>query len=137
MALFGFLFTAPVLHVWYNFYPKITGAFLSLPALRKYASPNVHTICGVVLDQTIFAGSFLVSFFLIMDYADTRDLNKAKENIKSKFWPTMVVNWKIWPAAQIINFGLVPLHYRVLFANIVGLFWNSYLSYAQYKKEKK
>lgn len=44
-----------------------------------------------------------------------------------------MTNWKIWPAATMINFMYVPMQYRVLFANFIGLFWNIYLSYITYR----
>ena len=34
---------------------------------------------------------------------------------------TLVANWRLWPAANVINFALVPPPLRVLFANIVSL----------------
>lgn len=39
-------------------------------------------------------------------------------------------NYKLWPLANAINFSLVPLKLRVLFANVVSVFWNMYLSAA-------
>jgi protein Mpv17 len=41
----------------------------------------------------------------------------------------------IWPAASSINFWFMPVHYQVLFANIVGLFWNIILSYIAYDEK--
>lgn len=41
----------------------------------------------------------------------------------------MFANWKIWPIATTINFWFVPVPYQVLFANFVGLIWNSILCY--------
>ena len=35
---------------------------------------------------------------------------------------------KVWTVAQAVNFQLVPLDYRVLFGNVVALWWNIYLS---------
>ncbi len=37
--------------------------------------------------------------------------------------------YKLWPAAQIVNFYLIPLKFRVNFANIVSLFWNTYVAW--------
>lgn len=37
-------------------------------------------------------------------------------------------NWKLWPAANLLNFSLVPLKLRVLFANVVSVAWNMYMS---------
>ena len=45
----------------------------------------------------------------------------------------MQTNWMMWIPAQIINFALVPLQYRVLVANVVALAFNTYLSWASHK----
>jgi len=41
----------------------------------------------------------------------------------------------IWPIATTVNLWLVPLQYQVLFANVVGLFWNVILSYIAYDEK--
>lgn len=60
--------------------------------------------------------------------------------LKQDWFNTLVVNWKIWVPAQIINFSMVPPPLRVLFANCVALIWNAYLSFATHieiEKNKK
>ena len=138
MTLFGFFFAAPVLNVWYsNLMPKCTNYIFSIGALKPYNTINKKMLCGLFLDQTAFAIFFLVNFFMIMDYVDSKDAKKSWKNTKEKFWPTMLVNWKVWPATQLINLSIVPVPYRVLYVNTLGLFWNCYLSHAQYKTEPK
>jgi hypothetical protein len=39
--------------------------------------------------------------------------------------------------AQLLNFRFVPGNLQVLFANVVGLFWNSYLSYVSHLSHDK
>ena len=51
-------------------------------------------------------------------------------NLKQNVWAAMLVNWKLWPAANFINFKFVPPQLQVLFANFVALIWNFYLSWA-------
>lgn len=48
--------------------------------------------------------------------------------IQDKLWPTLKVNWVVWPVLQGINFSLVPLQYRLLYINFCSLFWSAYLS---------
>ena len=51
-------------------------------------------------------------------------------NLKQNVWSAMLVNWKLWPAANFVNFKFVPVQLQVLFANFVALIWNTYLSWA-------
>ena len=46
-----------------------------------------------------------------------------------KFWPTLLANYKVWPAVHMVNFLVVPVHHRLLVTNSVGVFWNAYLTY--------
>lgn len=55
---------------------------------------------------------------------------KAGSMVREGIWETMVVCWKLWPIANLINFAFVPANLRVLFMNFVGLGWNIYLSAA-------
>lgn len=86
----------------------------------------------MLFDQFLFAPIFLSGFFVFRSFIETLDMKgveKGVEGVKSKIWETLLTNWKIWPTATMINFMFVPIQYRVLFANFVGLFWNIYLSY--------
>jgi hypothetical protein len=42
--------------------------------------------------------------------------------------PTLVASYFLWPAAQIVNFLLVPLDLRVLYTNLVSIAWTAYIS---------
>jgi hypothetical protein len=52
------------------------------------------------------------------------------EILNGAWWSAVQTNWYLWIPAQLINFGLVPMQFRVLFSNVVALFWNTYLSWA-------
>lgn len=54
--------------------------------------------------------------------------------LKNDWLSTYSANISVWIPAQAINFGYVRPMYQVLFANAVGLGWNSILSYKTYKK---
>ena len=42
--------------------------------------------------------------------------------------PLLIANWKVWTVPQFVNVNFVPQKFRVLFANMVSLVWNVYLS---------
>lgn len=45
--------------------------------------------------------------------------------------PGLLANWKLWPAAQLVNFTVIPPEQRILFGNIVGVCWTCVISKMQ------
>lgn len=90
----------------------------------------------MVFDQLAFAPVFLTGFYIVVNFFRDFSLKSAQygwEQAKKKMGETMITNWKIWPLATLINLMYVPIQFRVLFANFIGLFWNMYLSYMSNK----
>jgi hypothetical protein len=62
-----------------------------------------------------------------------RSLNKGIIAIKEKLWETMLANWKLWPAAQLITFTLIPMDFRMVWVMFVNMFWQVYLNNMQHR----
>lgn len=82
----------------------------------------------MVIDQGLFCPTFLAVFYAYNALLEERSLAALKHKFRHAYIPTLLANYKVWPAVQIINFCLVPLNYRLLFVNVVALGWNAYLS---------
>ena len=82
----------------------------------------------MVIDQFLFCPIFLAIFYAYNAAFEERSIDALKYKFKHAYIPTLVANYKVWPAVQIMNFCLVPLNFRLLFVNIVALGWNAYLS---------
>ena len=52
---------------------------------------------------------------------------QAVEKLQSSFMPVFRAGWVFWPAANMVNFLMVPPTQRVLYVNGAGLLWNAYL----------
>ena len=48
---------------------------------------------------------------------------------KDTWWEVFVVGSSFWPVANMVNFKYVKPQYRLVYLNVAGLAWNSYLSY--------
>ena len=48
--------------------------------------------------------------------------------MKETYFPTVKAGWRIWPAAQLLNQTMVPIHFRTVSMDIVGFFWDMYLT---------
>jgi len=43
------------------------------------------------------------------------------EKLGSSYTSTLLTNWMVWPAVQLVNFKLVPLNHRLLVVNLISL----------------
>uniref|UniRef100_A0A8C2GCX4 Peroxisomal membrane protein 2 n=1 Tax=Cyprinus carpio TaxID=7962 RepID=A0A8C2GCX4_CYPCA len=116
-AIFGLFITGPVSHYIYH--------------LLEVLLPNTVPYCLIkrlLLERLIFAPAFLLLFYVIMNALEGKTLADLQNKIKTSYWPAMKMNWKVWTPIQFININYVPVQFRVLFANLVALFWYAYLS---------
>ncbi|KOS19738.1 Protein SYM1 [Escovopsis weberi] len=116
MALYGGCVFGPAATTWLGF----------LARRVNHKHPRIETLARVACDQLLFApvaiGAFLGSMAAL-------EGSSAQQRLQTTWWPTLQTNWMVWPFVQCINFTFVPLHYRLLFANVISIGWNSYLSW--------
>jgi protein Mpv17 len=67
-------------------------------------------------------------FFWTTTVMETGDSAAGFKKIEDKLWPTLKVNWVVWPVLQAVNLSVVPLPFRILYINFCSLFWSAYLS---------
>lgn len=125
------------MHMWYSkILPRLikaitgnttSGASGTMLQRVKYAIP------GTLLDQLVCVPPFLTGFYIFSNWVKhnftLEGLNAGVEQAKLKIKRTVLTNWKIWPTVTMINLMFVPIQFRVLFSNFVGIFWNMYLSW--------
>uniref|UniRef100_A0A8C5L027 Peroxisomal membrane protein 2 n=1 Tax=Jaculus jaculus TaxID=51337 RepID=A0A8C5L027_JACJA len=102
------------------------------PVLTKAASSGVLSALGNFLAQMIKKrkkDSESLDVSGPLRYAVYgKDINTFTAKMRSGFWPALQMNWQMWTPLQFININYVPLQFRVLFANLVALFWYAYLA---------
>ncbi|XP_045881887.1 peroxisomal membrane protein 2 isoform X3 [Meles meles] len=116
-AVYGFFFTGPLSHFFYLFMEHWIPSEVPLAGVKR-----------LLLDRLLFAPAFLLLFFLIMSFLEGKDTAAVAVQIRRCFWPALRMNWQVWTPAQFVNINYVPLQFRVLFANLVSLFWYMYLA---------
>ncbi|KAI0218367.1 Protein Mpv17 [Lamellibrachia satsuma] len=117
--VFGTFALGPLLRTWYLVLDRI---IVSPPS-------GLTTLKKVALDQMMFAPTVLPIFLGVMSYWRTYSIETAKEKIKQDYRAVLLTNYKIWPAAQLINFYFVPFQHRILYTNCIALYWNVYMAY--------
>eukprot|EP00873_Tetraselmis_striata_P012689 jgi/Tetstr1/432953/TSEL_022291.t1 len=111
----------PLCHFWYKLLDESV-----LPSRPK--SPLAIAL-KIALDQLLFGPLFLIIFWTVLKTFEGRPY-EALPLIEAKLFPTMIVGYMLWPAAHIINFRFIPSAQRVLYINLITIFWTTYLSWS-------
>ena len=121
-SLLGAALVGPTLHVWYG----LLGRLLPKPG-------TLGAVQRLVADQFVFAPTFIPVFMSTLMALDGQAASIV-EKLKADWFEAVKGNWALWIPAQFINFRLVPPHLQVLFANVVGVAWNVYLSLVSHRE---
>ncbi|CAM9490485.1 unnamed protein product [Phaeothamnion confervicola] len=134
-GIVGSTYVPVAIHYWFDFLNRL--------AQNKEVSKHVRgkfptALFMLSIDQTIGTALMNFGFFVIHGFLLALANNRLfpiagvargiEGKLNAEFWSVMVANWKIWPLANFVNFAFVPLELRVLFANVVAIFWNAILS---------
>jgi protein Mpv17 len=99
--IMGAFFIAPILHVSYSkILPSLVPEVSATGALKKLA-----------LDQLVAAPLIIAFFYPAINIVEGKPLSSALADLKAKYIPSMITNYYIWPAANLINFMFVPIQY--------------------------
>lgn len=88
-------------------------------------------IIKTLLDQTIMAPAGIGLFFYAMSLLEGSCPADAMIAARERFKPTLMANYALWPAANLINFAFVPPSQRILYVNVI------YVSRAQHAPLKR
>lgn len=86
-------------------------------------------------DQLLVSPICISQFFYSASLLEGKSLAESTKILKSKFLTVYITDWSVWPAAQFLNFFFIPLQYRVLYINVMTMFYNCYLCYVKNQKK--
>jgi hypothetical protein len=126
----NFLFTTPFVHYWYHILAN-AGNWVQ----ERYGTPRWgKLLTQISLDQSvgvlIFFPLYLVFYYLletIIQLHQMPSIEHALSKCQQHAVPVILMQYRLFPIANLINFAFVPEPLRVLFSNTVSLFWNIYL----------
>lgn len=111
-----------------------------LGTVFNYSSKFLSLGTKVVVNQIVFTPVFSSYFFGMQSLLSGDSFLDAWERIKRTVPTSFINSCKLWPAVTAFNFTYVLPQYRALFAGIVAVGWQSYLSWLNQRaanEEKK
>ena len=118
VAITGFIWSGPVSHNWYSILEKIV----------SIKNPMGGLIARIILDAIIFSPVAVCGYFTCRSLLEGSGVAGIRDKLSTRFVTAVTGSWKFWPPANVINFGLVPVEFRVLYNNVLSLFWTGYLT---------
>eukprot|EP00188_Purpureofilum_apyrenoidigerum_P000698 Plantae.Rhodophyta-Purpureofilum_apyrenoidigerum.ctg13263.p1 GENE.Plantae.Rhodophyta-Purpureofilum_apyrenoidigerum.ctg13263~~Plantae.Rhodophyta-Purpureofilum_apyrenoidigerum.ctg13263.p1 ORF type:complete len:208 (-),score=40.90 Plantae.Rhodophyta-Purpureofilum_apyrenoidigerum.ctg13263:118-741(-) len=126
----GLIIRGPVVHYFHTLLDKVI--FRNVNQKSKLV-----VLAKVVLDQVVFAPLFISLYFYVSGLLDDKKFSEITKKIKKELFTVMKGNWSVWVPANIIGYAVIPLNLRVLWGNVINIFWTAYLiSTVQGKKSK-
>ncbi len=117
MGLVRAFVITPFIHFWYPFLERVSpGATL----FRVFGR--------VFVDQLIGSPTVIIMVFMATS-AMRGELSSILVRIRQQFLGTWFTGLKYWPIVHSINFSVVPLMHRSLFAHFASVYWMAVLSY--------
>lgn len=119
---YGMLIVGPTLHYWYGYLEKLTAS----------VSKDYKTVIKIILDRLVFTPPFLALTLFFLKYFSEKNTTAAQvvSDVRSVFSKAFFASVKVWTLFQLINFSYVPLELRPLAGNVMGFWWNVYLSWS-------
>lgn len=124
VALTGLVWSGPSAHYWYA----------TLEAALRHFVPGIAGLPGLglrlLLDALVFSPITVFGYFVVRTLLEQGwRWEPIRTKLQTKWAPTVRGAWKFWPLVNVINFSVVPLPYRVLYVNVLSVFWTGYLTF--------
>ena len=88
----------------------------------------------VFFEQFTWTPVLNASMFFALKVMEGGSAADGVQSVRERLLPTLRWTLTVWPAAQAVNFALVPVAYQVLYINVLAMFWSAFLSHQAAKK---
>jgi protein Mpv17 len=109
--------------------------FLFLGNHFNYSSHVVSIGVKIVVNQMVFTPLFNTYFFSMQSLLAGASLGEAWERVRSTVPVSWRNSWKVWPAVTAFSFTFIKPQNRSVFAGLVAIFWQGYLSWLNKRAE--
>lgn len=124
----GFIYDGPFLHYWYDWMWKIDDHLRKRYKFSKISTTSVQ----VFVDQTIGSIIYFPIYFYVFDIIEAflsgkiPSLSASGSKVKNELFAVLFVSYLVFPLSNFLNFLFVPKQFRIVFMNVVNLFFSVY-----------
>jgi hypothetical protein len=89
---------------------------------------NFGFIFMVLVDQFVYTAFFVHPVNFLVRAIEEGKIRELPAIIKAQYKTAVITNWVFWIPVLLVNYSLVPLDFRVFYANIFLILWTPILS---------
>lgn len=124
----------------------IIGGLISIPSYRyflflgrnfNYSSHALSLAVKIVVNQTFFTPLFNTYFFGMQSLLAGASLEDAWRRVRETVPVSWKNSWKVWPAVTAFSFTFIAPQNRSVFAGVIAIGWQSYLSWLNKMAEQR
>ncbi|KAF2724350.1 Mpv17/PMP22 family protein [Polychaeton citri CBS 116435] len=124
----------------------VIGGIMSIPSYRWFLwlgrnfnySSWIRTMgTKILISQTLFTPIFNTYFFSMQTFLTGGNFADAKQRVIDTVPVSWKNSWKLWPAVTAFSFTFIPEQYRNIFAGVIAIGWQTYLSWVNQRAEER
>jgi hypothetical protein len=124
MTLFGLCYVGPAGHYWYEGLDTVVVGRMGMRGAPAIA-------VKLLLDQLLWTPFNTILLFTSVRLWRGNSIQKSLAGALPLLWPTLRVNWIVWPPILVVTFNAIPLAFQPPFLNLCNLLWAIFLSIAK------
>jgi dihydroorotate dehydrogenase len=111
--------------------------FVFLSQNFNYTSKILSLVTKVVVNQICYTPLFNSYFFGMQAFLAGDSMDEVWQRIRRTVPVSFVNSLKLWPAVTAFSFTFIPIEYRSIFAGVIAIGWQTYLSFLNRVAEKE
>ncbi|KAG5421606.1 SYM1 [Candida metapsilosis] len=137
--IYGSVFFAPISVLWHGkTLPRLKNPFISMVKRKMMETKSrrrLHfydTVFRLGVDQLIFPGLVWIPLYntVMVILAQHEDpFGVIRHKLENNWWTVLQANWTVWPGFQLVNLYFIPVHLRIVCANVWSTGWSTFLSF--------
>lgn len=101
----------------------------------NYSSKILSLATKVTVNQACFTPIFNTYFFGMQSLLSGDSLEEVWDRVKRTVPTSMLNSCKLWPAVTAFSFTFIDAQYRSIFAGVIAIGWQTYLSFLNRQAE--
>ncbi|KAI5906033.1 Protein SYM1 [Candida parapsilosis] len=126
--IYGSIFFAPISVLWHGkTLPKMKNPFISMvkrKMMETKSRKRLHfydTVFRLGVDQLLFPAFVWIPLYntvMVMLAQHEDPFGVIRNKLENNWWTVLRANWTVWPGFQLVNLYFIPVHLRIVCANV-------------------